>query len=163
MAVLNGLDNTQLEEIAAQLGSDVPFTLHGGTMLGTGRGEKLEPLPTSGEYHWVLAVSSEGLSTPTVFATLDELRETNPELPRAGAVDALASALLTGDPEQVAPHDPWPTICRRRPWHCGPVCRIFWHGPRNPGRGAEWYRCPGPGPHLRVFVQGCDTCGAGCS
>jgi len=104
MAVLNGLDNTQLEEIAAQLGSDVPFTLHGGTMLGTGRGEKLEPLPTSGEYHWVLAVSSEGLSTPTVFATLDELRETNPELPRAGAVDALASALLTGDPEQVAPH-----------------------------------------------------------
>ena len=104
MAGLNGLDNTQLEEIAAQLGSDVPFTLHGGTMLGTGRGEKLEPLPTSGEYHWVLAVSSEGLSTPTVFATLDELRETNPELPRAGAVDALASALLTGDPEQVAPH-----------------------------------------------------------
>ena len=104
MAVLNGLDDAQLEEIAAQLGSDVPFTLHGGTMLGTGRGEKLEPLPTSGEYHWVLAVSSEGLSTPTVFATLDELRETNPELPRAGAVDALASALLTGDPEQVAPH-----------------------------------------------------------
>ena len=104
MAALNGLDDAQLEKIAAQLGSDVPFTLHGGTMLGTGRGEKLEPLPTSGEYHWVLAVSSEGLSTPTVFATLDELRETNPELPRAGAVDALASALLTGDPEQVAPH-----------------------------------------------------------
>ena len=104
MAALNGLDDAQLEKIAAQLGSDVPFTLHGGTMLGTGRGEKLEPLPTSGEYHWVLAVSSEGLSTPKVFATLDELRETNPELPRAGAVDALASALLTGDPEQVAPH-----------------------------------------------------------
>ena len=104
MAALNGLDDAQLEKIAAQLGSDVPFTLHGGTMLGTGRGEKLEPLPTSGEYHWVLAVSSEGLSTPTVFATLDELRDTNPELPRAGAVDALASALLTGDPEQVAPH-----------------------------------------------------------
>ena len=104
MAALNGLDDVQLEKIAAQLGSDVPFTLHGGTMLGTGRGEKLEPLPTSGEYHWVLAVSSEGLSTPKVFATLDELRETNPELPRAGAVDALADALLTGDPEQVAPH-----------------------------------------------------------
>ena len=104
MAELNGLDDAQLDEIAAQLGSDVPFTLHGGTMLGTGRGEKLEPLPTSGEYHWVLAVSSEGLSTPKVFATLDELRETNPELPRAGAVDALASALLTGDPKQVAPH-----------------------------------------------------------
>ena len=49
-------------------------------------------------------MSSEGLSTPKVFATLDELRETNPELPRAGAVDALADALLTGDPEQVAPH-----------------------------------------------------------
>ena len=104
MAALNGLDDAQLEEITAQLGSDVPFTLHGGTMLGTGRGEKLEPLPTSGEYHWVLAVSSEGLSTPKVFATLDELRDTNPELPRAGAVDALADALLTGDPEQVAPH-----------------------------------------------------------
>jgi len=34
-----------LEKMAAQLGSDVPFFLYGGTCLATGRGEKISPLP----------------------------------------------------------------------------------------------------------------------
>lgn len=34
----------ELEALAADLGSDVPFMLHGGTMLGRGRGEKLTPM-----------------------------------------------------------------------------------------------------------------------
>lgn len=36
----------RLAELAAELGSDVPFFLHGGTALGGGRGERLESLPT---------------------------------------------------------------------------------------------------------------------
>jgi 4-diphosphocytidyl-2-C-methyl-D-erythritol kinase len=37
---------SRLAELAAELGSDVPFFLHGGTALGGGRGERLEALPT---------------------------------------------------------------------------------------------------------------------
>ena len=39
------LPGERLHEIAIQLGSDVPFFLHGGTALGMGRGEELYPLP----------------------------------------------------------------------------------------------------------------------
>ena len=40
------LDADALRELAAQLGSDVPFFISGGTALGEGRGERLTPLPT---------------------------------------------------------------------------------------------------------------------
>jgi len=40
------LDADALRELAAQLGSDVPFFISGGTALGEGRGERLSPLPT---------------------------------------------------------------------------------------------------------------------
>ena len=39
------LPPSRLFAIAAELGSDVPFFLHGGTALGIGRGEELYPLP----------------------------------------------------------------------------------------------------------------------
>ena len=41
-----GLDADALRQLAAQLGSDVPFFVSGGTALGQGRGEQLTPLPT---------------------------------------------------------------------------------------------------------------------
>ena len=56
-----------LWRIAAELGSDVPFTLVGETQLGTGRGENLTPMLSTGTYHWALAFAKEGLSTPAVF------------------------------------------------------------------------------------------------
>ncbi|MFC1992977.1 4-(cytidine 5'-diphospho)-2-C-methyl-D-erythritol kinase [Chloroflexota bacterium] len=40
-----GLSPEKLHDLAAQLGSDVPFFLHGGTALAKGRGEMLTPLP----------------------------------------------------------------------------------------------------------------------
>ncbi len=42
-----GLDTGALRELAAWLGSDVPFFISGGTALGEGRGERLTPLPAS--------------------------------------------------------------------------------------------------------------------
>jgi 4-diphosphocytidyl-2-C-methyl-D-erythritol kinase len=69
-----GLSQQQLCEIGARVGSDVPFALVGGTAIGQGRGERLTAALAVGTYHWVLAFSASGLSTPQVYATCDRLR-----------------------------------------------------------------------------------------
>ena len=74
-SVLWDLDTApdDLVELAAELGSDVPFALVGGCAYGTGRGEQLVPALSRGTYHWVLAFAHRGLSTPAVFRKFDEL------------------------------------------------------------------------------------------
>jgi 4-diphosphocytidyl-2-C-methyl-D-erythritol kinase len=95
-----GLARRDLEELGAQLGSDVPFSLHGGTALGTGRGERLTPVLGSGSYSWVVALSDGGLSTPEVFRRLDEQRDRGPVSVVGDPADVLA-ALRSGDPVQL--------------------------------------------------------------
>ncbi|ALX67351.1 4-(cytidine 5'-diphospho)-2-C-methyl-D-erythritol kinase [Microbacterium sp. XT11] len=70
-----GLSTARLHELAARLGADVPFALHGGTAVGTGRGDRLNPALARGRFEWVLVTSDEGLSTPAVYGRLDALRE----------------------------------------------------------------------------------------
>lgn len=99
------LARDQLAELAAELGSDVSFALHGGTALGTGRGERLVPVLSRHTQHWVLALHRGGLSTPKAFGELDRLRavsgsDTVP--PRAGAVEPVLEALASGNPHQLA-------------------------------------------------------------
>lgn len=63
-----GLDNNQMHEIAAQLGSDVPFFLKGGAAFCEGRGELISSVksPTG---HWlVIGKPPTGLSTPRVYS-----------------------------------------------------------------------------------------------
>lgn len=91
-----------LLELAAELGSDVPFTLRGGTMLGTGRGEQLTPMLSRGTYHWALIFFREGLSTPVVFGELDRLRDAGITSGPSLHTEELARALMTGDPEKLA-------------------------------------------------------------
>jgi 4-diphosphocytidyl-2-C-methyl-D-erythritol kinase len=69
-----GLSQSELRDVAASVGSDVPFALLGGTAIGQGRGELLTAALTTGTYHWVLAFSSGALSTPEVYAACDRLR-----------------------------------------------------------------------------------------
>jgi 4-diphosphocytidyl-2-C-methyl-D-erythritol kinase len=99
------LPRDQLAVLAAELGSDVTFALHGGTALGTGRGERLVPVLSRHTHHWVFALHHRGLPTPTAFAELDRLRAASgsPTVPpRAGAVEPVLEALASGDPRQLA-------------------------------------------------------------
>ena len=95
------LSRDQLAEMGAELGSDVPFALTGGTAVGTGRGDRLSPVLARTPLHWVLALPEAGLSTPLVFAELDRLRAVG-QPPRVGGIQSMLTALSSGDPTQVA-------------------------------------------------------------
>lgn len=101
-----GVDGEALLNSAGQLGADIPFALVGGTAIGVGRGNKLDPIDGVQRLHWVLVAMDAGLSTPRVYAKLDELREARGEDPRAVAAPAtpteLISALKSGDAHEVA-------------------------------------------------------------
>jgi 4-diphosphocytidyl-2-C-methyl-D-erythritol kinase len=86
--------------LAAELGSDVPFALVGGTALGTGRGELVEPVADPATWWWVVVPSDEGLSTPEVYRRFDELTPDVPAEPEDA--QALLLALRTGDPAILA-------------------------------------------------------------
>ncbi|MGM7699547.1 4-(cytidine 5'-diphospho)-2-C-methyl-D-erythritol kinase [Microbacterium sp. A84] len=102
-----GLSPQRLHELAARLGADVPFALHGGTAVGTGRGDQLNPALARGRFDWVLVTSEAGLSTPAIYARLDEHRAQNgaladdPPLSLDVPIPVL-QALRAGDPHSLA-------------------------------------------------------------
>src|SRR5437764_10875677 len=69
-----GLSRDELLGLGAELGADVPFALTGGTAIGTGRGDELSPALAKGTFQWIIALADAGLSTPEVYAALDEHR-----------------------------------------------------------------------------------------
>ncbi|MDM4722404.1 4-(cytidine 5'-diphospho)-2-C-methyl-D-erythritol kinase [Micromonospora sp. WMMA1363] len=98
-----GLSRDELAGIAADLGSDVPFLIHGGTALGTGRGEAVSPVlarPTS--WYWVVAIADGGLSTPAAYRELDRLRDAGAAGTPLGSTDMLFAALRQRDPRVLA-------------------------------------------------------------
>jgi 4-diphosphocytidyl-2-C-methyl-D-erythritol kinase len=95
------LSRDDLLKLAAALGSDVPFSLVGGTAVGTGRGEMVVPTLARGELHWVVALADAGLSTPAVFAELDSLRAAE-DVPTPAIPVPLATALVAGDVDAIA-------------------------------------------------------------
>jgi 4-diphosphocytidyl-2-C-methyl-D-erythritol kinase len=95
-----GMSRDDLAEVGAELGSDVPFLLYGGTALGTGHGETVSPIlarPTT--WHWVVAIADGGLSTPAVYRELDRLRDDSWPPAPLGGPDQLMAALRQRDPE----------------------------------------------------------------
>ena len=78
-AVLRGLNKLcdrkfsleKLMELGADVGSDVPFCVMGGTALAQGRGEILSPLPPMPECSFVICKPEFSISTPELFRKLD--------------------------------------------------------------------------------------------
>jgi 4-diphosphocytidyl-2-C-methyl-D-erythritol kinase len=93
-----GLPRDELAVVAAQVGSDVPFLVLGGTALGTGRGETVSPvLARANSWHWAVAVADSGLSTPEVYRELDRLRAAGAAGAPLDPPDELLAALRQRD------------------------------------------------------------------
>ena len=90
------LPDTELETMAAALGSDVPFFIRGGTQLATGRGEVLSPLPPLTDGWFVIVKPTESFSTAAMYRRLDNLPPacTPPLPPLQGGLPALAAGLF---------------------------------------------------------------------
>lgn len=67
-----------LREMAAELGSDVPFFLHGGTALGLGRGEELYPLPEAPQHALLIVAPPVHVSTAEAYRALGRPALTSP-------------------------------------------------------------------------------------
>src|SRR5579883_2866385 len=72
-AVKKRLTGPERLRLAAEVGSDLPLFLVGGTVLGVGRGEQVHPLPDLPRLHLVVVTPPVGVSTPRAFARWDEL------------------------------------------------------------------------------------------
>jgi 4-diphosphocytidyl-2-C-methyl-D-erythritol kinase len=64
------VDRSVLTDLAAEIGSDVPFFLHGGIALGTGRGENVEELPDLAIGPMLIITPKVAVSTPDAFYRL---------------------------------------------------------------------------------------------
>ena len=81
-----------LAELGAQVGSDVPFCTICGTAMAEGRGEKLRRLPDIPDCFFVICKPDFSVSTPELFAKLDEK-----PIPKHPNNQMMESALLSGD------------------------------------------------------------------
>ena len=81
--------------IAADIGSDLPLFLVGGTVLGVGRGQEVYPLPDLPAIPMVVVTPEVGVSTPQAFADWDALVASGVELRSAGQPGAAVPTELT--------------------------------------------------------------------
>ncbi len=93
----NPLSVFALAELGAQVGSDVPFCVLGGTAMVEGRGERVRKLPGMPDCVFVIVKPDFSVSTPELYQKIDTIAIVNrPDN------QAMESALLSGDLEKVA-------------------------------------------------------------
>ncbi len=112
-----GLSRDEMEILGSKIGADVPFSICGGVAIGTGRGDQITPALFKGSYHWVLALSGQGLSTPSVYAECDRLRE-GLSIATPVVSEQLMQALRAGDAKVLGKslsNDLQPAACSLRP------------------------------------------------
>ena len=88
-----GIELSQADKlrIAAEVGSDLPLFLIGGTVLGVGRGEEVHPLPDLPTLHLVVVTPPIGVSTPRAFTRWDELATSGAALTTTKATGTINS------------------------------------------------------------------------
>lgn len=91
------LSRDDLVALAAEVGSDVPYCIEGGTALATGRGERLTQLVAPDDLWFVLGISNEPLDTGDVYAEWDRRGQRDE---RGSAPVTLA--LGTGETSEIA-------------------------------------------------------------
>lgn len=91
-----GLSRDEMESVGSKIGSDVPFSICGGVAIGSGRGDQITPALAKGNYFWVLALSGQGLATPSVYQECDRLRE-GLSISTPQVSEPLMQALRAGD------------------------------------------------------------------
>lgn len=127
-AVLRGLNAMsgaklppeRLRELAALVGSDVPFCVEGGTVLATGRGELLEPLPPLPDCGIVICKPAFSIRTPELFGRIDARRsrirpdtEGMVEALRAGDLPGIAQRMYNVFEDVLPPHCEQIAVLRR--------------------------------------------------
>ncbi len=89
------VDDAALREIAAGLGSDVPFFLSDAPLaLGSGRGERVEPLPALPPRPVLVVAPIEGMDTASAYRALDSLRDRTGAGPAPGPEGLFTTAPL---------------------------------------------------------------------
>jgi len=91
--------------IAAEVGSDLPQFLVGGTSLGMGRGDEVFPLPDFPAISLVVVTPEVGVSTPRAFADWDALIGKSAELRSVGQVAAVRTQDETATPDALTHSD----------------------------------------------------------
>lgn len=89
-ALKKSLPAAEKLRIAAEVGSDLPLFLIGGTVLGVGRGERVFPLPDLPALFCVVVTPEVGISTPKAFARWDQLGGTADSLQASGELGSAA-------------------------------------------------------------------------
>ncbi len=114
-ALRKALPAAERLRIAAQVGSDLPLFLVGGTVLGLGRGEQVYPLPELPAVACVVVTPTVGVSTPKAFADWDRLSGDKQGLkprPLEGVDAALKVRSSTAMPAGLVPSDGEPAELR---------------------------------------------------
>jgi 4-diphosphocytidyl-2-C-methyl-D-erythritol kinase len=112
-----GLSRDEMEIVGSKIGADVPFSICGGVAIGTGKGDQITPALFKGSYNWVLALSGQGLATPSVYAECDRLRE-GLSISTPVVSEHLMQALRAGDAKALGKslsNDLQPAACSLRP------------------------------------------------
>lgn len=86
----NPLDMTQLSHLAAQIGSDVPYFLTGGTAVMTGRGEVVRKLPDAPKLDLLIVKPDVGVPTPWAYARLAETTRTRSNDATIAVIDSIS-------------------------------------------------------------------------